>query len=236
VGEVQGTRPRDLLWSSIPDVYAAIIAHPFVRGLTDGSLPMERFKDYIVQDALYLSRFSRAVALVGAKAPDDESSVTLLENAVGALKVERASLHEFLMREWGIGSEVVASAELSPVNLAYTSYLLAVAATGSFEEGLAAILPCFWVYYEVGKELVRMGSSVPVYRRWIETYSSPEYERAVMGVVELADEHLKGLEDPWLKSVLRHFRTSTVYEYLFWDEAYRGWRWPFTLRPLGEAL
>ncbi len=233
---MQGTRPRDLLWSSIPDVYAAIIAHPFVRGLTDGSLPMERFKDYIVQDALYLSRFSRAVALVGAKAPDDESSVTLLENAVGALKVERASLHEFLMREWGIGSEVVASAELSPVNLAYTSYLLAVAATGSFEEGLAAILPCFWVYYEVGKELVRRGSSVPVYRRWIETYSSPEYERAVMGVVELADEHLKGLEDPWLKSVLRHFRTSTVYEYLFWDEAYRGWRWPFTLRPLGEAL
>jgi len=233
---VQGTKPRDLLWSSIPDVYAAIIAHPFVRGLTDGSLPMERFKDYIVQDALYLSRFSRAVALVGAKAPDDESSVTLLENAVGALKVERASLHEFLMREWGIGSEVVASAELSPVNLAYTSYLLAVAATGSFEEGLAAILPCFWVYYEVGKELVRMGSNVPVYRRWIETYSSPEYERAVMGVVELADEHLKDLEDPWLKSVLRHFRTSTVYEYLFWDEAYRGWRWPFTLRPLGEAL
>ena len=233
---MQGTRPRDLLWSSISDVYSAIIAHPFVRGLTDGSLPMERFKDYIVQDALYLSRFSRAVALVGAKAPDDESSVTLLENAVGALKVERASLHEFLMREWGIGSEVVASAELSPVNLAYTSYLLAVAATGSFEEGLAAILPCFWVYYEVGKELVRRGSNVPVYRRWIETYSSPEYERAVMGVVELADEHLKGLEDPWLKSVLRHFRTSTVYEYLFWDEAYRGWRWPFTLRPLGEAL
>ena len=233
---MQDRRPRDLLWSSIPDVYAAIIAHPFVRGLTDGSLPMERFKDYIVQDALYLSRFSRAVALVGAKAPDDESSVTLLENAVGALKVERASLHEFLMREWGIGSEVVASAELSPVNLAYTSYLLAVAATGSFEEGLAAILPCFWVYYEVGKELVRTGSSVPVYQRWIDTYSSPEYERAVMGVVELADEHLKGLEDPWLKSVLRHFRTSTVYEYLFWDEAYRGWRWPFTLRPLGEAL
>ncbi len=233
---MQGTRPRDLLWSSIPDVYAAIIAHPFVRGLTDGSLPMERFKDYIVQDALYLSRFSRAVALVGAKAPDDESSVTLLENAVGALKVERASLHEFLMREWGIGSEVVVSAELSPVNLAYTNYLLAVASTGSFEEGLAAILPCFWVYYEVGKELVRRGSNVPVYQRWIETYSSPEYESAVMGVVELADEHFSSLERPKLRAVLHHFRTSTVYEYLFWDEAYRGWRWPFTLRPLGEAL
>ncbi len=229
-------RPRDLLWSSIADVYSAIIAHPFVRGLTDGSLPMERFRDYIVQDALYLSRFSRAVALVGAKAPDDESSVTLLENAVGALKTERASLHEFLMREWGMGPEDVASVELSPVNLAYTSYLLAVAATGPFEEGLAAILPCFWVYYEVGKELVRKGSEVPVYQRWIETYSSPEYERAVMGVVELADEHLSNLERPRLSAVLRHFRTSTVYEYLFWDEAYRGWRWPFTLSPFSEPL
>ena len=67
-------------------------------------------------------------------------------------------------------------------------------------------------------------------------YSSPEYERAVMRVVELADEHLSGLERSRLRAVLRHFRTSTVYEYLFWDEAYRGWRWPFTLRPLGEPL
>jgi len=233
---MRDTRPRDLLWNSVADVYAAITSHPFIKGLTDGSLPMERFRDYIVQDALYLSRFSRAVALVGIKAPDDGSSVRLLENAVGALKVERASLHEFLMREWGMRPEDVASAELSPVNLAYTNYLLATAATGSFEEGLAAILPCFWVYYEVGKELVRRGSNVPVYSRWIETYSSPEYERAVMGVVDLADEHLRGLEGPRLRSVLHHFRTSTVYEYLFWDEAYRGWRWPFSLRPLGEPL
>ncbi len=233
---MRSTRPRDLLWNSVADVYAAITEHPFVRGLTDGTLPMERFKDYIIQDALYLSRFSRAVALVGIKAPDDESSLRLLENAVGTLKAERASLHEFLMREWGIGPDDVASVEMSPVNLAYTSYLLAVAATGSFEEGLAVVLPCFWVYYEVGKELVRRGSSVPVYQRWIETYSSQEYERAVMGVVELADEHLKGSEGPKLRSVLNHFRTSTVYEYLFWDEAYRGWRWPFSLRPLGEAL
>lgn len=236
MSEPGGRRPRDVLWSSIADVYSAILDHPFVRGLSDGSLPEGRFREYIVQDALYLSGFSRAVAIVGTRAPDDGSALTLLENAVGALRVERASLHEFLMREWGMGPEELARAPMSPVNLAYTSYLIATASSGSFEEGLAAVLPCFWVYYEVGRELVRRGSTVPVYRRWIETYSSPEYERAVMGVVELADAHLSGLSGGRLRSVLGHFRASAVYEYLFFDEAYRGWSWPFDPRPPEHPL
>ncbi|MEM2041815.1 MAG: thiaminase II [Nitrososphaerota archaeon] len=231
MAEVRSGRPREVLWRSIDDVYRAILEHPFVRGLSDGSLPEDRFREYIVQDALYLSSFSRAVAIVGTKAPDDDGSLTLLENAVGALRVERASLHEFLMREWGVKPEELRSRVMSPVNLAYTSYLIAAASSGSFEEGLAAILPCFWVYYEVGKELVRRGSEVPVYRRWIETYSSPEYERAVMAVVGLADEHLAGLTGNRLRAVLGHFRTSSIYEYLFFDEAYRGWSWPFSPQP-----
>jgi hypothetical protein len=35
----------------VEDVYAAILRHPFVTGLTDGSLPREAFRHYIVQDA-----------------------------------------------------------------------------------------------------------------------------------------------------------------------------------------
>ncbi|MEM4590852.1 MAG: thiaminase II, partial [Nitrososphaerota archaeon] len=61
------------LWRGNADVYAAILEHPFLTGLTDGTLKMETFREYIVQDALYLGRFARAVSLVGAKAPDDDS-------------------------------------------------------------------------------------------------------------------------------------------------------------------
>lgn len=223
-------RVREALWHHVSDVYAAILSHPFVRGLTDGSLDVEVFREYVVQDALYLSAFARAVATVGTKAPDDDSAVTLLENAKGALSVERASLHEYLASEWGMGWDEVLRAEMNPTNFAYTNYLLSVAALSPFEEGLAAVLPCFWVYFEVGRELVRAGSPVPAYRRWIETYSSPEYEKAVASVVELSERHFSGLEGGALERVKLHFRTSTVYEWMFWDAAYRRERWPFGRR------
>ncbi|MCS7117358.1 MAG: TenA family protein, partial [Thaumarchaeota archaeon] len=172
----------------------------------------------------------RAVATVGTKAPDDDSAVILLENAKGALSVERASLHEFLTSEWKMSWEEVLSAPMNPTNLAYTNYLLSVASLRPFEEGLAAILPCFWVYFEVGRELVKRGSPVPAYRRWIDTYSSPEYERAVMSVVELSERSFSGLTGEGFRRVKLHFRVSTIYEYVFWDAAYRMERWPFPVQ------
>ncbi len=60
------------LWESIGPIYAAILRHPFLTGLTDGSLPRENFKFYAVQDALYLREFARALSITGARAPRDE--------------------------------------------------------------------------------------------------------------------------------------------------------------------
>ena len=65
------TRFRDLMWTAMQDIYTRILAHPFVAGLTDGSLPRDAFAYYVVQDAHYLSDYARALALVGAKAPDE---------------------------------------------------------------------------------------------------------------------------------------------------------------------
>ncbi|MCS7230504.1 MAG: thiaminase II, partial [Candidatus Kryptonium sp.] len=99
------TRFIDLLWKSADDVYHAILKHPFVEGLVSGSLDNSVFKQYIIQDALYLSRFARAVALVAVKAPDDETGLTLLRNAEATLSFERKSLHDFLLAEWGFAPE-----------------------------------------------------------------------------------------------------------------------------------
>jgi thiaminase (transcriptional activator TenA) len=53
------------LWRSIEGVYAEILAHPFLTGLTDGTLAEERFRFYVLQDAFSIRKKS---ALLG-KAP-----------------------------------------------------------------------------------------------------------------------------------------------------------------------
>ncbi|MEM4289332.1 MAG: thiaminase II [Nitrososphaerota archaeon] len=222
---------KDRLWLGVKDVYNSILAHPFLSGLTDGSLDMKVFKEYVIQDALYLSRFSRALAVLGAKAPSDEISLTLISAAHDALSVERAYLHEFLLKEWGIGITELKEYQISPINRAYTDFLIAAVYEKSFLTGLAAVLPCFWIYLEVGKELLKRGSPVEIYSRWISTYSSPEYEKTVNAVVGLADPLAVGVAEPHLEEAALYFRISAIYEYLFWDHAYRGVGWPFNPWP-----
>jgi hypothetical protein len=126
-----------ILWRSVEDVFEAIISHPFITGLTDGSLSLEVFKEYVIQDALYLSRFSRALALVGAKAPDDESALLLISAARDSLQVERASLHDFLLKEWGIEPDSIERYTMSTLNRAYTDFLISTAYEEPFLVGLS---------------------------------------------------------------------------------------------------
>jgi thiaminase (transcriptional activator TenA) len=215
----------DELWKSIEPIYAAILRHPFLRGLTDGSLPRESFKFYAVQDALYLREFARALSLAGAKAPKDDWIIMFNEHAAGALKVER-SLHEGFFQEFGLSPQAVASTPMAPTNLAYTSYLLAVAYGSPFHEALAALLPCYWIYWEVGKELERTGSADPLYKRWIGTYASEEFGSVVRDVLAAADHVAEGLRAPEREAMKRHFVATSRYEWMFWDMGLRREAWP----------
>jgi thiaminase (transcriptional activator TenA) len=213
------------LWKSIETIYAAILRHPFIRGLTDGSLPRESFRFYIVQDALYLREFARALSLAAARAPRDEWIIMFNEHAAGALRVERA-LHESFFTEFGLTRDDVVATPLAPTNLAYTSYLLAVANAGAFHEAMAALLPCYWIYWEVGKELERAGSPEALYARWIGTYASKEFGALVAAVLEATDTTAARLATPERDTMRRHFLTTSRYEWMFWDMGYRREAWP----------
>lgn len=213
------------LWGSITPTYEAILRHPFVRGLTDGTLPRDSFRFYAVQDALYLRDFARALSLAAARAPEDEWIIMFNEHAAGALRVERA-LHEGFFREFGLAPDDVAATPLAPTNLAYTSYLLAVAYGSPFHEAVAALLPCYWIYWEVGRALERAGSPDPLYRRWIGTYASEEFGGVVRAVLEAADRTARGLGEPERAAMRRHFVTTSRYEWMFWEMGLRREAWP----------
>ncbi len=213
------------LWRAIEPIYAAILRHPFVTGLTDGSLPQPSFQFYAVQDALYLREFARSLSMAAARAPRDEWIIMFNEHAATALKVERA-LHEGFFKEFGLGPADVASTPLAPTNLAYTSYLVAVAHAAPFHEVIAALLPCYWIYWEVGKALERSGSPNPLYTRWIGTYASEEFGGAVEAVLDCTDTMARDLDRAGREAMQRHFVTTSRYEWMFWDMGYRQEGWP----------
>jgi thiaminase/transcriptional activator TenA len=213
------------LWGAIDPVYAAILRHPFVTGLTDGSLPRERFQFYAIQDALYLREFARALSIAGARAPEEDWIIMFNEHAAGALKVERA-LHESFFKAWGLSSRDVAMTPMAPTCVAYTSYLLAVAYGAPFHETVAALLPCYWIYWEVGKELERAGSPDELYARWIGTYASAEFGGIVTAVLDATDAVAERLQPEDRAAMQRHFVTTSRYEWMFWEMGHRLETWP----------
>jgi thiaminase/transcriptional activator TenA len=213
------------LWTAMAPIYAAILRHPFLTGLTDGSLPRERFRFYAVQDALYLREFARALSLAAARAPDDDWIVMFNEHAAGALRVERA-LHEGFFKEFGLSPAEVAATPLAPTNVAYTSYLLAVAYGAPFHEALGALLPCYWIYWEVGKELERAGSPDAIYARWIATYASEEFGAVVRAVLAATDVVAARLSPAGRDTMQRHVLTTSRYEWMFWEMGWRLEAWP----------
>ncbi len=213
------------LWESIAPIYRAILDHPFIRGLTDGSLAEESFRFYVIQDALYLKDFARSLALAAAKSPQDPWCEMFADHAKTALVVERA-LHESFFKDWGLSPEQVERTPMAPTNLAYTSYLLRVAYAAPFEELLGALLPCYWIYWEVGKALEEKGSPNPLYQRWINTYASEEYASVVRQVLDVTEQAVADLPEGRRTPVRHHFVTTSRYEWMFWDAAYRLETWP----------
>jgi thiaminase/transcriptional activator TenA len=222
---VSSVRLTEELWAAIEDIYAEILDHPFLTGLTDGSLPPEAFRFYVVQDAHYLREFARALAITAARAPTEDDILMFSRHAAGALEVERA-LHRSFFRDFGLSDEEVAATPLAPTTLAYTSYLLSVAYGGSFPEALAALLPCYWIYWQVGKTLVEQGSANPLYQRWIDIYSGEEFGTVVADVLALTDRLATNLNASERERMTCHFLATSRYEWMFWEMGYRRERWP----------
>ncbi len=212
------------LWRGITGIYAAILEHPFVTGLADGSLPRESFEFYVIQDALYLRKYAQALAAVASRAAVTGETEMFARHASGIVAVEMG-LHESLLADLGIDPGVAAAAEEAPTTLAYTSYLLA-ACGGAYGEGVGAVLPCYWIYWEVGKHLLEQGSPDPRYQRWIDTYAGEEFGDEAREVIAVTDRLGREIAPLERERIQRHFLATSRYEWMFWDMGYRREAWP----------
>lgn len=222
--EAASPRFSDELWNDIRPIYAQTLKQPFLTGIADGTLPRSHFQFYLTQDAKYLRVFGEVLSVLAAKAPRVEWAILLNQHAINSVKEER-TLHESILRSYGVPLATSRDTPMAPVNYAYTSHLMATALRQPFAYGLAAVLPCYWIYLEVGKELKKKGSKNPDYQRWIDSYSSEGYAQEVADVLVIMDTEAARLDTDSLRTLKQLFRTSARYEWMFWDMAWREEKW-----------
>jgi len=212
-------------WQRTARLREAIHRLPFNTELAAGSLEPDRFRVYIVQDALYLGRFARVLAIAAAKAPDSDAMQSFAQSALSAVAVEQA-LHGRYLREFGIDPAGIDDAETSPDCLAYTSYLLAAAYHEPWEVLVAALLPCFRIYWDVGCTIAQKAAPDNPYRAWIDTYADERFGKAVETAVAIGDRAATAVTAATRAAMLAAFVRACQYEWLFWDGAYQGRSWP----------
>jgi thiaminase/transcriptional activator TenA len=205
-------------------IWQKTLTHPFVSGIGDGTLPLEKFQFYMCQDYVFLIEYSRLLALATAKAPDLDT-MGRFANLLDATLNREMALHREFAAQCGIRAEVLAATKPAPTTHAYTRHLVRIAALGDLAEVVAALLPCQWGYSEIGQTLARRGKpiSVPFYSQWIDMYASPEFAALASWLCALLNSLERYARE---EQLIETFCTSARYEYLFWEMAYRLEDWP----------
>lgn len=211
----------ELCWQETKSIYDAIVEHPFNRELARGTLSADRFAHYVQQDSHYLRDYARCLALLAAKASSSGIAEDLLNYAKEGIAVERA-LHGHFFAQFQIGP----AEEQAPACFAYTQFLLAAVGMESFSIGLAAVLPCFWIYREVGLHIAAHAATPNPYAPWIDTYSDESFGTAVARMLEITNSEAAAASEEVRRAMRRAFVVSSRCEWLFWDGAYRLEQWP----------
>lgn len=194
--------------------------HAFIKELMTGTLPKEIFYFYINQDAIYLSEYKKVLSEVGIKCSDENDTQFFLESAIGIIRVENALHQRFLGKEKQTNL-------VSPTCELYISYLSRMANTKSIEEVLAAVLPCFTIYKQVGDYILenQTNKNDNLYQDWINTYGSEAFANSVNKAVKITNKHAETACPKTRKKMNEAFEKASKLEWMFWDSAYNKESW-----------
>ena len=205
------------LWAAGGETWHQILDLPFVRALGDGTLDEDLFAFYLDQDALYLRDYSRALATLSARADTAEAQVHWAAGAHEAIAAE-SQLHEgWLANRARLGGP-------SPITMGYTNFLRASAAGDDYVVGAAAILPCYWLYEEVGAVLSSQNHADHPYAEWLSMYGGEEFAADVARSLAEVERAFEAASPAQRVRAAQAYLSACVYEREFFDQAHRALR------------
>lgn len=198
--------------------------HPFVQELVKGTLPLERYRFYLIQDAYYLQHFAAAHQKV-IQLTNNQRIIESQTFCKEGLEASELEIRKDFFVELNITETEVAQTAIAPTAYHYTSHIYRQFSEGSINTALAALLPCYWLYYEIGVEFATKNSPIPIYQNFLETYDSTDFKEVLDELIHLVDEQADAACETEKEAMKQAFMISSYYELNFWQMSYTNESW-----------
>ena len=203
----------DQMSKSCENIIEEIKSMNFIKEMINNTLREDIFEFYIHQDAIYLEHYAKSLLIISSKLEDTGYRHFLSDNAISVIKEEISMQQQYTMDKNN-------NNKISPACFMYTNYLLRVSYSEDVSISLAAILPCFWIYWVIGKYIKEQSTENNKYMEWINTYSSDEFEYNINKIIEIINDVAKESSMPVKKKMLTAFTEASKLEYMFWQDSY----------------
>ena len=209
----------DIAMELSKEAWQASFHHPFVLQLQEGNLDPSIFRYYLIQDAYYLKAFSEAYHLLADKTSNQEMKRLLKQ----------------FFKELGISDQEMEQHPIAPTCYHYISHIYRQFAEPNLGIAFASLLPCPWLYHDIGKSLNLKPSPNPLYQQWIETYITDELEQQIREEGALVNQLYRESDETDKKKMLDAFHISVHMEAKFWEMAYQHETWKSDLQSLEKG-
>ena len=215
-------KTSERLYNCIKEIWDSYNSHPFVKGISDGTLPIESFRFYMIQDHLYLMQYAKVFALGVIKAREEKYMRAFAKMIDEILNTENA-VHQNYLRKLGISADDIKNAKMSLANESYTNYMISVGLKEGRAEIAVAVLACSWSYKLIGDFMKTIPGceNHEFYGYWIKSYSSAEYAESNDIIIDMVDSLTENYSEEELLNLEKIITVCSKYEYMFWDMSYK---------------
>lgn len=212
------------MYAKAAPYWQASFAHPFITSISDGTLPMATFRYYLKQDAYYLQHFAELHLRIAEKISDISMQAFLRAGSEG-LNDGEAQIRATFFEQLGVTAQEMAETPVAPTTYQYVTHMHYALSEEGAACALAALLPCYWLYNDLGKRLVRERSPVALYQQFLETYDSEAFTATTQRMIAIVDAFAQPASAEGREKMLQAFLRSSYYESRFWDMAYGEEKW-----------
>ncbi|EGT3615436.1 thiaminase II [Clostridium perfringens] len=215
-------RFTEKLLKEVMPIWDKYLEHPFIKEIGEGTLDKNKFKEYLVQDYLYLKEYAKIFCIGVVKARTMEEMRFFYSSIKGTMEDETAVHIEYL-KDFGISEIEAEKREYKGTTISYTSYMQAIALKGDLDEIAIATLPCTWSYSYIGRYIAEKYADKlekNFFKPWIEEYASDGFAEFTDRWLEYVDKTCSDLSEEKQNRLIEIFKRASLYELDFWNMAY----------------